>query len=1374
MNRNIPTVTILFIFFLAAWFISITNAGSAPTGLIATPNQFTLSNTIIDVGQSSFANTLITGGAGAPYAGQWVFLSSNQVINQVINTITVASYPRSVAFNPAGTLAYVTNEGSDTVSIINTVTNTVINTITVGTYPTDVVVSPSGTLVYVTNQYVTASGAGNVSVINSATNTVINTITVGTKPIGVAFNPSGSLAYITNEDSGTVSVINVATNTVINLIAVGSIPSSVAFNPSGTLAYVTNYGTTTISVINVATNTVINTITAGNSPFSVAFNPSGTLAYVTNQGSNTASVINVATNTVINTIPTGNTPFSVAFNPSGTLAYVTNSNSGTTSVINVATNSVINTVTTNTGPISVAFNPSGTLAYIVNENTENVSVIGNLPETSIQELPQTSNTLSLTINAQNSNTLYLTFNGVAYTESTGSNSIYGTWSVYGFAQDNGTKIYYYGSNTLLLSNSLTINPALTVGSVTPASLTIDSGQSIILTGSWSGGTPDYTVKWYTGPRGSTCSQDSANILTTYSGLSLTSNSISVSPTTTNSYCIGVTDSASTSVTQLSSNDVVTVNPALSVPTISPSNPAIDSGQSTTFTSSWSGGSPTYGASLYSSTTPTCNQQSTLVQQVTGLTSGSVTFSSVSPASTTYYCVLVTDNSTNAYSISTTLVFGNLLYGVAFAPSGTYAYVANCNDGNNELNGQSVCVGNIADNVTIMSTATNTVVGSITPGFNGPVDIAFSPSGTYAYVANAGSNSIAIVNTATNTVTSTITSGFNQPSGVSFSPSGTYAYVTNQNTNNVVIINTATNSVSGSITSGFSTPIGLSFSPSGTYAYVTNFHTYNVVIINTATNTVTNSVTTSINSGFTNPTGVSFSPSGTYAYVSNFWANITIINTATNSTVGTILSPFDNRGGIAISPSGAYAYLTDIYSDKVVIINTGVPTTNSLNSKVTVNPALSVPTITPSTPSIDTGQSITLTGSWSGGTPDYTVKWYTGPSGSTCSEDSANVLATHSGLSLTSNSISVSPTTTNSYCIGVTDSASATVTRLSANDIVNVNNALTVGAILPSSPILNSGQSITLNANAIGGTSPYTYDWYTIAGTASPTCTAANQITGQNSNTLQATPTATSTYAYQVTDSAPIHSVACSSGDTVTVKLGTQVSNPYAGSSTGFFGNLPGTTPPVATSSTTTTISTTSANTTAPATIPVIKQSTGVTTQLCNDTAGYYIVYTSINATIHILPGISSCINVTAKNETSKYIQSNRSIITAINYSTNNTNVSSIAIIHYSCSIPYSDVYPSIFRNNTWQEINPFTLNVSACSVSFAIPPDPVIALINSAHANSTTVKTTTSANTTLPQTTAYTSNTNQQNQNLLTGIFAIIVIIAVAIIAYYILKNKHI
>ncbi|PRC57356.1 hypothetical protein C6A85_33980, partial [Mycobacterium sp. ITM-2017-0098] len=83
--------------------------------------------------------------------------------------------------------------------------------------------------------YVTNRGSNSVSVISTATNSVAHTITVGSRPSGVALGADGR-PYATNTGSGTVSVINTVTNTVIdtdpstpgtNSISVGPSPSSV-------------------------------------------------------------------------------------------------------------------------------------------------------------------------------------------------------------------------------------------------------------------------------------------------------------------------------------------------------------------------------------------------------------------------------------------------------------------------------------------------------------------------------------------------------------------------------------------------------------------------------------------------------------------------------------------------------------------------------------------------------------------------------------------------------------------------------------------------------------------------------------------------------------------------------------------------------------------------------------------------------------------------------------------------------------------------------------------------------------------------------------------------------------------------------------------
>jgi YVTN family beta-propeller protein len=64
-------------------------------------------------------------------------------------------------------------------------------------------VTPDGRHIYVTN-----GGSDSVSVIDTATNRVTATILAGSRPFGVALTPDGRHAYVTNYGSSSVSVID--------------------------------------------------------------------------------------------------------------------------------------------------------------------------------------------------------------------------------------------------------------------------------------------------------------------------------------------------------------------------------------------------------------------------------------------------------------------------------------------------------------------------------------------------------------------------------------------------------------------------------------------------------------------------------------------------------------------------------------------------------------------------------------------------------------------------------------------------------------------------------------------------------------------------------------------------------------------------------------------------------------------------------------------------------------------------------------------------------------------------------------------------------------------------------------------------------------
>src|SRR5271170_5006673 len=86
-------VSSLFVVFFLCFLVPSINAAA----FTSSPGTFTVSNIVMDVGQISVANAVVTGGSGGPYSGEWTWISSNPA-NQlndfkIVNTITGGSEP---------------------------------------------------------------------------------------------------------------------------------------------------------------------------------------------------------------------------------------------------------------------------------------------------------------------------------------------------------------------------------------------------------------------------------------------------------------------------------------------------------------------------------------------------------------------------------------------------------------------------------------------------------------------------------------------------------------------------------------------------------------------------------------------------------------------------------------------------------------------------------------------------------------------------------------------------------------------------------------------------------------------------------------------------------------------------------------------------------------------------------------------------------------------------------------------------------------------------------------------------------------------------------------------------------------------------------
>src|SRR5260370_34165603 len=113
---------------------------------------------------------------------------------------------------PGGTIMRAGHADVSRVAVLDTATNVPLVEIPVGQNPIGLAITPDGSRAYVSSQ-----GSDTVSVIAIATNSVIKTIPVGAgaNPIWVTISADGSRAYVSNHSDGTNRVIDTASTTML-------------------------------------------------------------------------------------------------------------------------------------------------------------------------------------------------------------------------------------------------------------------------------------------------------------------------------------------------------------------------------------------------------------------------------------------------------------------------------------------------------------------------------------------------------------------------------------------------------------------------------------------------------------------------------------------------------------------------------------------------------------------------------------------------------------------------------------------------------------------------------------------------------------------------------------------------------------------------------------------------------------------------------------------------------------------------------------------------------------------------------------------------------------------------------------------------------
>lgn len=232
--------------------------------------------------------------------------------------------------------------------------------IDVGIVPTDVEVDRSGTYAYVTNQF-----SSNVGVIDLAANTQAATIGVSGDPYRVLLSPDGATLFVTgNADS--LFIVDVASRAITARLAVGLDPNGLVADYTGKRLYVSNQSDGTVAEVDLTTNTVVRTIAVGGHPQELVLSPGGTLLFVADE-SGTVQVWSMRKGTKRSEIAVPGGAFAMAVSPDWRQLYISSSLGGAVYLLDWKTGATLKTVTTGGMPRRIAFTADGSTAAVANE-----------------------------------------------------------------------------------------------------------------------------------------------------------------------------------------------------------------------------------------------------------------------------------------------------------------------------------------------------------------------------------------------------------------------------------------------------------------------------------------------------------------------------------------------------------------------------------------------------------------------------------------------------------------------------------------------------------------------------------------------------------------------------------------------------------------------------------------------------------------------------------------------------------------------------------------------------------------------------------------------------------------------------------------------
>ncbi len=287
----------------------------------------------------------------------------------------------AVATANAAPFAYITNQGSHDVSVIDLATQQVVALVPVGRSPAGVVAASRTGRVFVSNP-----DSKTISVIDMRSQQVVATLAAGDGPVGIDASTDGARVYAADWFANRLLVFDGRANAAsagtadkqlpLASIGVGKAPAGVAASDRAGIVFVAERDDDSVALVDTDAGRVRLRTRVGSHPFALLFDAPRQRLYALNVQSDDVSVLNTADPLrldLIATVKVGKAPYGAALAANGSLLYVTNQHDDSVSVIDAASLTVVRTLPGFGYPEGVAAH--GERVYVVNWMNDEVSVL---------------------------------------------------------------------------------------------------------------------------------------------------------------------------------------------------------------------------------------------------------------------------------------------------------------------------------------------------------------------------------------------------------------------------------------------------------------------------------------------------------------------------------------------------------------------------------------------------------------------------------------------------------------------------------------------------------------------------------------------------------------------------------------------------------------------------------------------------------------------------------------------------------------------------------------------------------------------------------------------------------------------------------------